>query len=345
MGLQFWPWSVNSLGDRPQCSTVLNLSIGTRRLPIPIPYAPILLAPRGKQVPLEAILDGLPRSVTDVFVTDCYLDGIENESPIPGLSAGFLKTVARGERTWRVVNIDHHAPDPRTERHVSSGNLALEWVATHGPADPATAVVVINHTDCDSIIAAAVLSGRVDAQAHGAILGQAVLAADHTNQPLPLAELLQAFDHHRDLDLSLSQLAWFLCGKPPSTVVEVELARRNQDRGTFAALVADRLRWHGSIAVLELDEPRPHLDNAFFPPLVPTATLCMLAFPASAEPGARLMVKLRLGLAAPLGLKLNNLPFDPGFGGRWNAGGNNRAGGTNLLVNRYLDLLQEWLKC
>ncbi len=307
-------------------------------------HCPVLLAPKGGRLELEPIAGDIAPSVTRIFACDAYVDGIEAGRPIPGLSAGFMKTLRVGGREVEVVNIDHHAPDPRAEREVSSGNLAIEWIGAHGQPDPTSSVVVINHTDCDSVVSAALMSGNVDAGLHREVLGRAVIDADHGSAELPLAELLQALDNERDFGLSLRSMLRHLERLPPEDRVGPLVDKRRADRTEFAALVRTRLRWRGSIAVLELDRPADGLDNAFFPALVPDAALCILASPVSAAPGSRLEIKLRHGPRAPHGLRLNRLPFDPDFGGRWNAGGNKRSGGTDMGLDDWLDRLELWMK-
>src|SRR5882757_4573540 len=85
-----------------------------------------------------------------ILVADCYIEDCEKWTPAPW---GWETII--GGRT--IVNVDHHADAPRFHHHVSSGNLAIEYRKTHAP-DASTAVL-INHTDCDSIISSAILSG------------------------------------------------------------------------------------------------------------------------------------------------------------------------------------------
>ena len=116
-----------------------------------------------------------------VLVADCYIEGVEKWNPKPW---GWETEFGDG-RT--IVNIDHHAEDPRFFRNISSGNLAMEYLAVNG-VDPSTAVA-INHTDCDSVISAALLCGRIDpAERYGDAV---VVAADHTGEPNEIADLLR----------------------------------------------------------------------------------------------------------------------------------------------------------
>ena len=63
-------------------------------------------------------------------------------------------------------------------RFVSSANLAVEWVrARHGPR-PGD-LVVITHTDCDSVLSSGIVSGRLEPKPE---YEAAAIAADHTGE-------------------------------------------------------------------------------------------------------------------------------------------------------------------
>ena len=103
----------------------------------------------------------------------------------------------------RFVSIDHHQDDPRMHRFVSSANLAAEWVrAGHGPR-PGD-LVVITHTDCDSVLSSAIVSGRLEPKPE---YEAAAIAADHTGAKNGIADLLQSLDSYRDHELSLRNLS------------------------------------------------------------------------------------------------------------------------------------------
>jgi len=88
----------------------------------------------------------------------------------------------------QLLCVDHHAPVPSMARRVSSANLALRYVRQCGVL-PSEAVVLISHTDCDSVLAAGILRGilpPLDA------FGEAVMAADHTGAPNDISDLLQS---------------------------------------------------------------------------------------------------------------------------------------------------------
>lgn len=298
--------------------------------------APIILLRNSQFFPLEEALALCGPEIDTVFVCDVYVTGIEKGRPIPGLSGGFECDV----QGRRVVNIDHHAPDPRVERFVSSGHLALEWLSLHGPAPSSRSKIFINHTDCDSVISAALMSGRLEADAR---FGEAVLAADHTGAEDPIADILQALDPLRDWEFSFKTLEAHLAGKELSPKARELVTRRRHERELVRAWAAQGgLRIEGKVTALYLEKGGEHLDSAFLPSLAPAASVLVMAYPHPENP-AKLVIRLRLGQNAPPELKLNRIPFDPHFGGRWNAGANKRAGGTTMSLEAYLKALDGWV--
>jgi hypothetical protein len=119
-------------------------------------------------------------------------------------------SVPGGYADGRIVNVDHHAPTSRMAQPISSTNLALERVRAVGLPSGDTRLV-ITHTDCDSVLTAGILSGRLDAEDR---YGDAAIAADHTGEPNEIADLLQALDGRRDVELSLASLAAHEAGLP-----------------------------------------------------------------------------------------------------------------------------------
>lgn len=78
----------------------------------------------------------------------------------------------------------------------------MSHVHEHGPASRAD-IVVIDHSDCDSILCAWLVSGRLEPDDR---FGAAAIAADHTGAADPIADLLQAIEYRRDLELSFRSL-------------------------------------------------------------------------------------------------------------------------------------------
>ncbi|HYC31103.1 MAG TPA: hypothetical protein VEB59_02385 [Gemmatimonadales bacterium] len=246
--------------------------------------------------------------------------------------------VEGGYRLGRLLNVDHHAPVPRMRRRISSTGLAIEHVRRHGAAGAGTRVI-INHTDCDSVLASAILLAllRPD-EAYAA----AAVAADHTGEAHPLADLLQSLEPERDFTMSLRNVLLVEAGAPMEAAASARLRERLRRRERAAELVAaGAFKEAGALRMAVLDEDT---EGELFPGLLPEARVVMLAIPG-AEPG-RWKMKLRLGRSAPDGLSLSMLGMeevDPRYGGRWNAGSNRRGGGTTMDPDRYAALVAERL--
>jgi hypothetical protein len=246
--------------------------------------------------------------------------------------------VESGFRLGRLLNIDHHAPVARMRRRISSAGLAIAHVERHGPADRET-MVVINHTDCDSVLSSAIVLGLLPPEPAYA---EAAIAADHTGEAHPVADLLQAVEHERDFTMSLRNLLLTQAGAPMEAQASALLGQRLRRRERAARLVAEGAFTHvGGVAMAVLSE---ETDGELFPGLLPDARVVMLALPGTAAGTWR--VKLRLGAAAPDGLTLAALgieEFDPRYGGRWNAGSNRRGGGTSIAPAVYAGQVAERL--
>jgi hypothetical protein len=259
-----------------------------------------------------------------IFACDFYVQDAEHGVDEPG-----------GLRLGRILNVDHHAPVPRMWRHVTSTALAFAHLSSGAGVDPATQVV-INHTDCDSMLSSAMLLGLLQPDPE---LVDASVCADHTGEENAVADLLQALDDgRRDRTVeqyrdSLRELERLRTGRPLSPAAMLALDRRQRRRSAAQALT-DRFELRDGLAFAVAEES---IDSAFFPALVPAAAVIMVASPNRHHPG-RWTVKLRLGRAAPGGLTLFSLgirEWDPCFGGRWNAGSNGRGGGTVKSPEEY----------
>lgn len=257
---------------------------------------------------------------------------------IEGIEVG--ESVAGGYLLNGVLNVDHHAPTLRMERHISSTHLAIAHVQTYGPVTPDWRVV-INHTDTDSVLSSLILRGIIPPDE---TFAQAALAADHTGEENPIADFLQGSQHLRDLPLLARNLAYHLEGQGLDAAVQVGLEHRHADRQRANKLVASgAFKTMGALALATLDTK---LDTGLLPSLLPKAAVILTFSPMRDQP-SQMEAKVRLGLAAPLGTSLQRLDircFDPAFGGRWNAGSNKRGGGTTLSPEQYALRLEESLK-
>jgi len=232
--------------------------------------------------------------------------------------------------------VDHHAPDPRWETHISSVHLAIEYVRLKGFADK----VVINHTDCDSIFPAMILRGLLLPVTR---YSAAAEAADHTGEENDLADLLQALEHQRSLLGSMDALDDWLRSEFHSDETKQLLRVRSRERETARSLAAEA-EWHGRIAVVWGSS---NLDTAFLTPFLKEAWVVVYHF-VDPEKDTSVM-KVRLGLGAPAGFTLRNLELPvtiPSYGGRWNAGSNHRGGGTDRdpweMVEMIGDRVRAW---
>jgi hypothetical protein len=305
-------------------------------------FAPISLAVRERAVIAERILSMLPRlGVTilpasdkvsaeevrrvfpegPVFVCDLHITGIENGESLP-----------YGYRLNGITNIDHHAPTKKMEGLISSGILAARYVREHGPVPPEVPVAV-HHTDCDSVVSSLMLRGILPSDR---FFEDAVIAADHTGGEHPVADLLQALDPARNIEFSARNLARLLLGENLEPEAERLMSRRRDERAECERIKAEGdYREIGKLVLIEADR---QISGEFLPPLFPGAALILVTRPAPKGPPGVWFNKLRLGLAAPEGFSLNDLDLrslDPVFGGRWNAGANNRGGGTTIEPGEY----------
>lgn len=267
-----------------------------------------------------------------IYACDFYVEGAERGVYEPG-----------GLRLGRILNVDHHAPVARMESQLTSTRLAYEHLGA-GAVIERDAWVVINHTDCDSMLSSAMLMGYLKPEMG---LVHSSLCADHLGEADPVADLLQALDEERQGDRreeqyleSLRNLQLLLADKPLEPVA-IEALRRHQDRRTAASRLVENedVRSSGGVAFGQLAD---EIDGAFFPALIAEAMVIMLASPHRDDP-TRWTVKVRLGKAAPPGLTLHSLrlrDWDPAFGGRWNAGSNKRGGGTATSPAEYAERLR-----
>lgn len=260
-----------------------------------------------------------------IIACDCYVQGAESWQAVDG-----------GYEHGRIVNIDHHADTEAMARSVSSANLALARVRAVG-LPPADARVVITHTDCDSILSAGIMSGRLAAND---CYGDAALAADHTGEVNAIADLLQALDKCRDVELSFDALSRLEAGHAQTAEVDEKLAERRAKRAAAVECVrVGIVVMQGNLAVGRLTRA---LDGEFFAPLLPDAVVIVLASPHHKHK-ERLEIKLRLGRVAPAGFSLHALgvhEFDTAYGGRWNAGASRRGGGTTLPLDAFVAALE-----
>lgn len=140
--------------------------------------------------------------------------------------------------------IDHHAPDKRWERRISSGNLSRRFVEIRGSCK----LAVINHTACDSILSAGIATGILEPSD---AYDKAVIAADHTCRENQIADLLQSITAERNLALFFECLKDLEQGTPIPERARNVLEDRSQERLLAMQLVSKRLVERGKLACFE----------------------------------------------------------------------------------------------
>jgi hypothetical protein len=276
--------------------------------------APIRLIPAANMPTAQDLERRFP-DARRIFAVDFYVQGAE-QGRLLSCDSGYQV----GER---IVNIDHHAPDPRWERHVSSGVLACQWVRQRGALGPDDGdLVVINHTDCDSVLSAMILTGVLPPHER---FEKAVVDADHKGTPNELADILQACSTTRDLSLLVGALSAFLKGEPVSQRVR-DHVEELQSKRIAVSQIAQRGGHpeRNGVVLLECDR---YLDSDLFLSHFPDARVLVIGCPSEKIPSMTI-TRLRLGSGVESGVSLHRLgisEFDPYFGGRFNAGSNKRG--------------------
>lgn len=264
-----------------------------------------------------------------VFACDFYVADIEKNS----------QEIGGGFEMDGLANIDHHAPLEKMTRRVTSTDMAIEYVKKYGPVNDAeNAAVVVNHTDCDSVLSSAIMRGIIPPEER---FSAAAMAADHTGEAEGVAELLQAFKDERDLEFSIRNLDLFLQHKSLEPKAEVLLEKRTADRERAVQIIeSGSVNKIGHVAYIETSEK---IEAGLFTPLIPDAVVFVISTPMKSKPGF-FETKVRLGASAPEGFTLRDLnmsEIDPNYGGRWNAGNNKRGGGTEITPKEYAEKINQ----
>jgi len=285
---------------------------------------PIHLLDETPAIPLETM-----RAYPGALACDCYVAEVETL----GVARPWGWSVAGGE------NIDHHAPVAAMARVVSSANLALRWISERG--ERPTGPILLTHTDCDSVLTAGLVAGRLAPRAR---YGEAAVAADHTGAEDPIADLLQAVQHWRDVSRAFELLARLEGGQslPAEAAAALDARRRTRDRAA-AAVARGAFTRTGGVAWASFET---EVDGEFLPALLPEATLIVIGSPHPAHPD-RWAIKVRRGAAMPAGRTLQDLGLeavDPAYGGRWNAGSTKRGGGSAEGVEAWVARLVRHLE-
>jgi len=260
-----------------------------------------------------------------IFVCDFYIANIEKYTEIPG---GYFHE--------NIYNIDHHAPTKRMAQEISATHLAIDYVKAYGII-PQDAIIIINHTDCDSVLSSCIMAGILPPEDRFA---RAAKAADHTGEENTIADVLQAISGERDLLFSITTLANILDNKPLEEKAKTLLQKRTDDRELIKTLIEQKA-FIVDGAVTYASSPRK-IDAGLLPALLPGSVIIMLASPMPDDP-IKINYTIRRGPNAPLGFYLNTLNLDKEFGGRWNAISNKRGGGTTRPISDYVKIINEKL--
>lgn len=249
-----------------------------------------------------------------------------------------------GYKNDGIINFDHHFDDPRFYRlDTTTTTLVIDYVKKQGPVDP-EAVVVINHTDADSILSSLILRGILPPDEKFA---EASIAADHTCEENPIGDLLLALQDKRDLELSLRNLELLLSGKEledttKELIIENVIKKREKAReivrnGLYRTTANGRIVW------IETDTK---FESGYFVSLFPEAEIIVLFCPREKKPTdessfSAIQAKVRLGIKAKPGIHISKIisQFDDRFGGRWNAGSNGRRGGLSIPPEEFIEKL------
>lgn len=264
-----------------------------------------------------------------IYVCDAYVKGIEN---------GFLERNVL--RLSNIIGIDHHAPSKIFAKKISSVNLAVDWVNERGVAS-GNSIVVITHTDYDSIISSLIIRGIIPPKK---IFADLAIIADHTGEENEMVDLLQSMSSAHDLGFSLRNLERWSQDLPLEPRSQEMLSDLKEERRRAVESVRNgSFRKIGMVYYAELSRK---IESAYFPALMPEAAVILTFSPHRKNKGFW-EAKIRLGNAAPESIYLNELginEFDPFWGGRWNAGSNRRGQGTKIPIGDYAKFLNKKLE-
>lgn len=306
---------------------------------------PVLFLPEKSVVTYEEVEAARAESGADIlYACDFCIENIE-----PFEKEGYFEE-------GQVINIDHHSEPMNYKRHVSSANLALEYIKNH-PDFLQGSKALTHHTDCDSVLSTALMSGIIEPDER---FGIAAIAADHTGMANEIADVLQAVkdgpdgdggekatpeDNKRKYLYSLGQLQNILSGKELDSkaqelykkrLEERELLRNMIDGGRFQVVGEG-----GEIVYLESEQEK--FDATLLIGLFPQAKVIFTARQGS---DGKTIANVRLGLAAPNGTDVRDIMTAIGepFGGRWNAGANRRKGGSNYSAKEIAEKMVAYLQ-
>lgn len=314
---------------------------------------------RLKEKPITLIDKNLPVTIENIR-------GVSEGKPVLVLDACIKGMEEQGEplskygyKQEEILNIDHHFNIEKFSRQISTTNLALDYVKEFGPVED-DQMVIVNHTDADSLLSSAIMRGLLSPDEQ---FGIAAIAADHTGEANHIADVLNAVEQKRDMEFSYRNLELYLSGKPLEPEAQELLEKRYREREDALRLAEEEFKFSpkGKVAYIETAEK---IDSALLPAVLPSAEYIIVMCPRDLSESKEdvqenedsvainevthnfgdfavesdKQIKIRLGMAAPDDIDLRSImaKIDDRFGGRWNAGGNSRTGGTHLSLEEYV---------
>jgi len=297
---------------------------------------------RKKVVPLQRLVEMLEASgKRRIVLCDAYVADIESTDGAIVTDYGFALRVPAGE----IVIVDHHAPQKRFKRIVTATELAVRYFKKYGPADDNT-LVVVNHSDTDSVLAVAIVCGILDytdnPRRWEKMFVEAANAADFNGTMNDIADLLQACEQMEDLGYSVANLRRIMNGAKIGLSAEKIMNDRRADREKVRVAVGHGIfRTYGRVCYAFLDRDfnvDPVLWFSFLPGAA--AIVFFVPHPRICADGGRVRLIARMGIG-PAGVgriafdELDLREFDPAWKGKWNAGSDYYEG-TNLDPKIYV---------
>lgn len=323
-------------GEVPTTET-LNITVGQETCRVErlgnICCLPVNIRPDSSNI--REIADGLESSHRPAYVLDFVLSDVNTATSleVDGELLGFY---------WPnldVYNIDHHAPDPRMARSVSTTPLVAELIRRN--LLPKEALIMIHHYDADSILAAAITAGLIQPEER---FIEAAIAADHTGVANDIADALTALESLQDPVYSFDIAQKLARGTPlPAEALAAKTQRENQREQVRAWALAGNLT-RSSEGIYFAETELSGIRTEFLSGLPELSDA--IAFVVSYVKPTGRAVKIRLGQAGmAMGIQLNDPHLKlPNFGGRWNAGGTDRQGPNSVPVNTYVGILVEYIR-
>jgi hypothetical protein len=186
-----------------------------------------------------------------------------------------------------LASVDNHRGlDTYPSQEITSTTIAIDYVRKHGLG--CEYVCIVNRVDADSVLSALIMSGVLKPSDEWV---RASLAAEHTGEANPVADLLQSLEPDRDLDRSIDAL--------------VKVTQRLKSRDRLRQYVKKgRFRRKGDVAYVVLGEGE-QLDSALLPSVafedadLSSAWVFLAASPVLGKSGFW-RIWLRLGRAAEI---------------------------------------------